>query len=346
MQAAALVRLWGTGYVERIQPPPAPFHILAQQIMALALQHGGIGRADWRSQVGGVQAFQRMADEHVSGVLDHMIASGILFDDQGLLWLGREGEEEYGRRHFMDLFTAFVSEPLVAVRHGETHIGNVHPTTFARWPGGEVVLVLGGRSWRVTHVDWRERLAYVVPSEDHGRSRWTGSGQPIRYELCQAMRDVLLGCELPATVSRRATEKLEELRQDFTWLEAGSTAVVRAPDGSRRWWTFGGLHANAALAAWLKGRGGYGVAPNNLSIKLSGDQSTTKVEVALRELRSTSAETLVPEVSDRALEGLKFTACLPEGLARRVLQRRMMDVAGVEKILAEPARLVRIEQGG
>jgi hypothetical protein len=29
-----------------------------------------------------------------------------------------------------------------------------------------------------------------------------------------------------------------------------------------------------------------------------------------------------------------------------VLQMRMMDVAGVEKILAEPARLVRIEQGG
>jgi ATP-dependent helicase Lhr and Lhr-like helicase len=55
--------------------------------------------------------------------------------------------------------------------YGEHHIGTVHYQTFARWPDGPVVLVLGGRSWRVTHVEWKGRLAYVVPSEDHGRSR-------------------------------------------------------------------------------------------------------------------------------------------------------------------------------
>ena len=39
-----------------------------------------------------------------------------------------------------------------------------------------------------------------------GRSRWAGSGQPIRYKLCHAMRDILLGCDLPATISRRAAQ--------------------------------------------------------------------------------------------------------------------------------------------
>jgi hypothetical protein len=39
---------------------------------------------------------------------------------------------------------------LCAVRHGVHHVGNVHPMTFARWPAGDVVLVLGGRVERVS----------------------------------------------------------------------------------------------------------------------------------------------------------------------------------------------------
>jgi len=341
MQAAALVRLWGKGHVEHVQPPPAPFHILAQQIMALALQQGGIARDEWRRQLGNVPGFRTMADEHVAQMLSYMIETAILRDDQGVLWLGRAGEDEYGWRHFMELFTAFISEPLVGVRHGDHHIGNVHSTTFARWPDAEVVLVLGGRSWRVTHVEWGRHLAYVVPSEDQGRSRWAGTGQPIRYELCQAMRDVLIGCDLRASLSKRAIEALDDLRKDFTWLEPGSTAVVRSRDGVR-WWTFAGLHANAALATHLKARQGYAVAPNNLAIRMPSDRSGMELEAAIRELRATPPETLLPEVSAKALEGLKFSACLPGELAIRVLQMRMTDFPAVRNVLAEPARFVDV----
>jgi ATP-dependent helicase Lhr and Lhr-like helicase len=97
MQAAALVRLWGTGHVEHVEPPPAPFHILAQQIMALSLQFGGIARQDWIRQVGNVPGFRSMEPDHVATVLAHMVATGILHDDHGVLWIGRRGEEEYGR---------------------------------------------------------------------------------------------------------------------------------------------------------------------------------------------------------------------------------------------------------
>lgn len=127
---------------------------------------------------------------HVASMLSHMIQTGILRDDQGVLWVGRAGEEEYGWRHFMELFTAFICEPLVLVRHGDHHLGNVHSTTFAKWPDGDAVLEFGGRSWRVTHVEWSRLLPYVLPSEDPGRSRWAGRGSPIvtscvrRCEMC------------------------------------------------------------------------------------------------------------------------------------------------------------------
>ena len=38
LRASGLLRLSLDGYVEPIVPPPEPFHIFAQQIMALALQ--------------------------------------------------------------------------------------------------------------------------------------------------------------------------------------------------------------------------------------------------------------------------------------------------------------------
>jgi ATP-dependent Lhr-like helicase len=341
MQAAALVRLWGTGHVEHVRPPAAPFHILAQQIMALALQYQGIGDSDWRNELSGVSAFRTMDDQDLSSMVTHMLTTGILHEDQGILWLGEAGEAQYGYRHFMELFTAFISEPLVAVRHGDRHVGNVHHTTFARWPDGDVVLVLGGHSWRVTHVDWKQRSAQVTPSGDEGRSRWAGTGQPIRYELCQAMRDVLLNAELPATLSQRAVQALNDLRKDFEWLTTSSTAIVRKKDGIR-WWTFGGLYANAAIASRLKAERGYAVAPNNLAIKIAGERSDSAIVNAIHAIRALDAETFVPEVTQKALEGLKFSACLPPELASRVLQRRMADSDAVRRVLAEPAQLIAL----
>jgi ATP-dependent Lhr-like helicase len=47
-------RLWKEGFVEQIQFPSSPFHIFAQQVMALALQDGGIARGDWTRWLGDV----------------------------------------------------------------------------------------------------------------------------------------------------------------------------------------------------------------------------------------------------------------------------------------------------
>ena len=65
----------------------------------------------------------------------HMLTTGILREEEGILWLGETGEAEYGYRHFMELFTAFISEPLIGVRHGEdaTYVtARLDPATLAR----------------------------------------------------------------------------------------------------------------------------------------------------------------------------------------------------------------------
>ena len=47
VRAAGLLELWGRGYVEPVVAPPQPYHLLAQQVLALVLQEGSLARSRW-----------------------------------------------------------------------------------------------------------------------------------------------------------------------------------------------------------------------------------------------------------------------------------------------------------
>jgi ATP-dependent helicase Lhr and Lhr-like helicase len=336
LRAAGVVQLWSEGYVEPITPPAEPFHILAQQVLALALQEGGVGRSRWQEWVGTVPAFAAMTAEDVQAVLDYMIEHALLFDEAGILSVGPEGERSFGYRNFMELFSVFTSPPLFLVLYGRTEIGHVDEVSFHVRGGATPVLLLGGRSWLVTHLDWSRRLAYVEPTQLEGRSRWGGSSGALHFGLCRAIRRVVINGRCATDLTRRAKEQLATLSEQFAWVDDESTVIVR--DGDVRWWTFAGLRANAVLAAALGPLVSPQARPDNLSIPLQRDTSLQTVVAQLESLDSASA-TIAP-VSDDALVGLKFSACVPLGLARRMLQRRLADPAGVAAVLAEPVRAI------
>lgn len=45
----------------------------------------------------------------VAATVQHMVDRGLLFEDAGILSMGVEGECEFGRRHFMELMSAFLT---------------------------------------------------------------------------------------------------------------------------------------------------------------------------------------------------------------------------------------------
>ena len=159
--------------------------------MALALQEGRIGRATWREWLGEMPAFAEMAHGHLDDIVEFMLSQEILFEEEGMMSLGTEGERAFGRRHFMKLMSVFTSAPLFSVQHGRAELGLVHPLSFQVRREGPAVLLLAGRSWEVSQVDWERRVVYVKATREKGRSRWIGSGIPLRFELCRAIRQVL-----------------------------------------------------------------------------------------------------------------------------------------------------------
>jgi ATP-dependent Lhr-like helicase len=340
LQAMGLIELWQSGFIEPITPPPVPFHILAHQLMALALQEKGIGRSDWFEWIRGVAGFQAISDEQRSQVVDWMLQREILWDDSGILWFGQKGEAAYGRKNFLELMSVFLSPPLFTVLHGREELGFVDQMTFLGKEEHSRVLLLGGRAWRVTHIDWQRRRAHVVATEDRGRSRWKGEGLGLHCRLSQAIRNVLASEEMSPRWSERAREQIDAIRTDYPWIERDETAVVRDKDGVTKWWTFAGFRANATIARKLSELTGSQIRVENFGVTFESDVPFDVIEQAIQELSNCDLATLRPMIDEKAIEGFKFSACLPPRLAIEMLERRMADNDGAKLVVAQGKKLV------
>ena len=342
IRAAGLIELWRSGYVEPIEPPAKPLPLFAQQLMALALQQGGIGRHTWREWIGRMPAFAQMTEEQITSIVTYMLANGLFAEDEGVLWFGRKGEEEFGRKNFMELLSVFQSPPLFSVRHGRIDLGEVHESSFMIRTGERPVLLLGGRSWVATSIDWSSRVAYVEPTEMQGKSRWMGSGQPLSFRYCQAIGTVLRSDPNSGYYSRRAGEEMATVCEEFNWLsEDCTTLVVDRSENRTSWWTFAGVRANAMLAHALRERFGIPSAVDNLDDQARPASSIKKSSTsAIEQMRADPPDVVNAGDIGKAIKELKFSICLPVSMAENMLRTRLADTEGVSENLRRTIRRV------
>ncbi|MFG1952680.1 DEAD/DEAH box helicase [Micromonospora sp. NPDC048830] len=334
-EAAALLLLWSRGWVEPVTAPPEPRHIVAQQMLALCLQEHRVGDQLWAGAWNGLPPF----DESAKPIVRHLVEHGYLDQDGGMLFIGPAAEERFGRRHFMEMTAVFTGPPEFTVLLGRDELGRIDPSLLTEKVSGERRLLLGGRSWRVTYIDWRRRRCFVEPADGGGRAHWPGSGWAyLGFDLVRAVREVLLGADPPVTLTRRAVDRLTRERSEKLHLvHPGGTVVVREGEGDLRWWTWAGFRANATLTATLSEV----VDPvgrfDDVAIRLREDLSPA----AWRALTADAAGRLcLPEIHEKALAGLKFSAALPTRLAAATLAARLADLDRAAAVLAEPTRFV------
>jgi ATP-dependent Lhr-like helicase len=240
----------------------------------------------------------------------------------------------------MELFSVFLAPPLFAVHHGRQELGFVDELTFLSKQEGSRTLLLGGRAWRVTHIDWQRRVAHVEPSEDKGRSRWKGTGQVLGFPLCQAIKRVLADDESRPCWSQRAQDQIRQLRDDFSWLTPEGSVVIANKSGDHEWWTFAGQRVNGCLAPALSQATKSQATFDSFALHFQQHVSMRDVEKAIDQIRSGSAAELMPAVDERAVQGLKFSECLPTEMAMRVLQMRARDEDATRHVLRDPVGFV------
>jgi ATP-dependent Lhr-like helicase len=340
LRAAALLDLWSRGFVEPVNAPPKPFHILAQQLMALVLQERGIGRRAFVEWLADVPAFAAMPSDQVETLVDHLIRTSTLFGDAGILSFGQEGETEYGRKNFLEILSVFTSPPLFKVISGQKELGNVHESTFYKKQEGPAILVLAGRSWKTNHLDWKRRIAYVEPTDEKGRSRWIGEGQFLSFRVCQAIRRVLAAETTESYWSRRAISQIGEVRMEYPWASSDQTILVQQPSGEVQWWTFAGGLANMLVMDHMGG--GSKAKTDNLCIRFPLTLKLADVESLIA---SHIRDEIVPRPSEEATENLKFGECLPPAIAAEVFAARFNDPEAIANIRREPMRVVVVGEG-
>lgn len=323
LRACGLLLLWSEGYVEPIQPPATPYHVIAQQILGLTLQRRALSRGDLHHDL---QAFAPMRTAEVDQIIDHMLADRFLAQDGELLFVGPAAERRYGGMHFRDVMAVFTAAPQFTVLHGRTEIGLIDPMVLRSEHADSLTITLAGRGWRVTSIDWNRQRAQVEPWVHGGKVRWAGMPQPISAALTVAIRRILQGQEpYDVSLTRRATEKLTELRAEYTaFVGVGESDVLLPHDrGRSRWWTWAGGRENARTLAALTR-----VAPelvgamptwDNYAITLDESATMPALRAALAEaleLATEGEDMFAPLIDERALREVKFGDMVPEALLR------------------------------
>jgi ATP-dependent Lhr-like helicase len=333
--AAGLLPAWSRGFVEPIAAPAEPRHIVAQQLLALCLQEGRVGENTW-------QEWFTLPQLAVSAqpIAAHLLAQGYLNRDNGMLFIGPEAEQRFGRRHFMDLMAVFTAPPEFTVLHGRDEIGRTDPVLLSDRVEGPRLLLLAGRSWRVTWTDWKRHRCFVEPADGGGRARWLSDGVGgLSYEIARSMRDVLLGVPIPVELTQRTSGALAGLRSDGIGRVWSGGSVISRGDSDLRWWTWAGYRVNATLKATLGGLADETQRVDDLSIRLRGDLRPS----TWREVAGELAERLcLPEVDEKALAGLKFSEALPRPLAVATLATRLADLEHASSTLKESCRFEQL----
>jgi len=334
VQAAALLHLHAQGYVEPVEPSRRAAHILAHQILALAIQHQGIPAVDLWPWLAGSVAFADLTHDDREHLLATMLAREILADQGGRLWLGPRGEKLYARRNFHELYAVFSTPRLITVLHDNQELGNID-ARFLQGLGedrGPATFTLGGRPWQVTSIQWPRGTCHVRPAEEAGRTRWSGTPQFLDHALCQAIREVLVSDTVAPTWSSRAQKVIAEQRQEHLFLRDTPQPFIRDPGGSLTWWTFAGGRANLLLARMLEAELGGSVVARDASLTLKAEAAAS--EYSVRQYLAHLAEQARPNLADAhfhtnpgASRLSKFEPCLPDDLLASFEAAQTLDSA-------------------
>ena len=159
----------------------------------------------------------------------YLVEQGFIDQDGELLFIGPAAEQRFGHRHFMGMTAVFTAPPQFTVLSGRQEIGRTDPMLLTEKIDGPRLLLLGGRSWRVTWTDWKRRRCYVEPATGGGKARWLTPGvSGASFALARAVREVLLGADPPVALTQRAKRILAEVRDEHVaTVHPGGTVIGR-----------------------------------------------------------------------------------------------------------------------
>jgi ATP-dependent helicase Lhr and Lhr-like helicase len=314
--ALGIAQRWSETWVEAAKPPEQPWPILAQQAMVATLERGELPTHELVDLLKG--SFPELEHSRIDQLVEHLVKLEFLDRSDAIIRVGPRTEKQFGRGHYRDLLASFSGSMLLTGKHGNTEVGYIDPTVLTGEQENRLIL-LGGRSWRVTAIEWPKKTVWLEPAKEGGKARWMGSARSLSREICQGIRSVLSEGPPPSiTLSQRARSALQFLRDELC-ISPGTHFIVSRPDDATvRTWTFAGTRANRALARHAAGAGS----------KVKFDALSIQAPASLLDATAICAIVLTDDELAAFAETIKFSDCLPRRLLAETVTARAFEVPG------------------
>ena len=308
----------------------------------MTLQFGGISPERCWEQLSRVPDFQGIDRPGFDRLLDHLRNERYLFESGGLLSLGDKAERVYGRKNFFELYAVFSSPVLYTVKTTSGRdIGSLEQDFVDRLVEDMTSFLLGGRAWTASHIDHADRVVRVREAPRGRKPSWGAFiPQILGFQLCQAMRQVLVDEAEYPYLHPSAAEVLREKREDLGPLLRRAARPVQVEAGTAWWWTFAGGRINHTLKYGLEILGGWKAVTDNVSLRIEGDGVTHAAIDAVIAQMSDDAfwedaamwRAILARLPEYRLS--KFQPALPEAAAVEMVGAYLLDAAGTRGYLA------------
>lgn len=313
--ALGVTQKWSEGWVEAAVPPVEPWHIVAQQALVLTLERGELATRDLVALLQG--SFPELQTADIEALVEYLVGQQFLDRAEGVVRVGPQTERSYARGHYRDLLASFSGSQLLTGRHGAAEVGYIDPSVLTG-ERDERLLLLAGRSWRVTDVDWPKRIVWLEPAAGGGKARWIGGARSLGHEVCQGIRSVLAdGASPTVTLSRRAQAALQALTDEIPVSSGARFVISRSDDAPTRTWTFAGTRANRTLAR----QASIGTT------KVRFDGLSVQAPVAPLPDSPLGHIDLTDDEIAAFQESIKFAECVPRQLLSRTVVARSFETA-------------------
>lgn len=249
VQTVACVQL----LLERWYEPPdtGGLHLstLAQQVMSLVAEHGGVSPADAFRVLCSEGPFPSITAQLFRQLLRDLNAHDLLRQESdGLLLHGDRGEQLVNHYSF---FTAFVTADEYQLVADGRRLGAL-PIAHPLVSGG--CLIFAGRRWKIAAVDERAKVVELTASSGGRPARFSGSGAAVHDRIRTKMRHIYESDASPVYLDSSAADLLAEARRtyrrlglrDMPLLDAGRDTLL---------FPFRGDDVMATLAVALQTRG-------------------------------------------------------------------------------------------
>lgn len=353
---AATVRLGLQGRCEALLLPTRAFHLLAHQLICLALQSFGVDPNRAWQTISGAHCFSAIDRAEFDHLVAHMVAAGYLRRVDGVLVAGPTTEEQFLHSNWRRLFAVFATAPLYEVHHRHRAVGTLD-VAFVESLEVPFFFVLGGKLWRADKIDIPRRRVLATPSRSGDAPRWTSFGGPdIPFETAQEAGRLLHGAGVTDFLDAEAQDTLALLQRRFGrdgWKPGRIVMHVRA-GGSADLVTYAGDRINRTLARLLTVEGvGKATADYRQVTVVEGADERADLRRDIRACVSRLRQQPLAERTGLARHLAQtqklypfspFARCLPPDLWAMTLVAQSLDPEGLLRLVGEAERTWEADQ--